>query len=393
VNTSSTPAQSLFLTQGGPGAAAMIRLRLVHPERGLASPRTALVLICLTWLPLFVLSTLQGYLFSGARIPFLFDIAVHARFLLAAPILLLAEVPIGLRLRDMVRQFTDAGLVRREDTSRFSEIMLDSQAIRDSRIAEVAVFALAYVSTYLNFSQLNLQKGNIWYTPGESGHLSWAGYWYLFVGLPLFQFLIFRWIYRMYIWSRFLWKTSKLDLRLSAAHPDGAGGLGFLGKSLTPFGTIMFAMSVVVSGAIASRIIFAGAKLDSFAASYIALLVIAILIFAGPLLVFSPKLMQLKYKGTLQYSLLANRYTQLFGQKWTAAEPGSGDESFLGSGDIQSLADMGNSFELVHKTRVLPAEISDLVMLAIPAIIPALPLLTTVMPLTDILKGLLRLVA
>jgi hypothetical protein len=86
------------------------------------------------------------------------------------------------------------------------------------------------------------------YTPDATNHLSLAGYWYVLVALPIFQFLLLRWIYRMFNWSLFLWKASRLDLRLSAARPDAAGGLGFLGKSPIPFGTITFALSTVVSG-------------------------------------------------------------------------------------------------------------------------------------------------
>jgi hypothetical protein len=86
--------------------------------------------------------------------------------------------------------------------------------------------------------------------------------------------------------------------------------------------------------------------------------------------------------------------TQLFEQKWVALADGrQADESVLGTGDIQSLADLGNSFELVRKMRVFPVEPSDFVALAIPALVPVLPLLTTVMPLSEILRDLLKLIA
>jgi hypothetical protein len=43
--------------------------------------------------------------------------------------------------------------------------------------------------------------------------------------------------------------------------------------------------------------------------------------------------------------------------------------------------------------RVLPLELRDLVAMVIPGIVPAIPLAATVMPLSEIVKDLLRLLA
>jgi hypothetical protein len=181
-----------------------------------------------------------------------------------------------------------------------------------------------------------------------------------------------------------------LDLQLSAAHPDGAGGLGFLGKSCIPFGLILFAASAAVSSAIATRVLFAGARLETFQLSYAALFVLTLAIFAAPLLAFTPRLLALKHEGTLAYGAFATRYTQLFDRKWIA-EGAATDESPLGTGDIQSLADLGNSYQTLKKVRAVPVELGDFVAMALPGLLPALPLAATVMPVSEILKGLLHL--
>ena len=351
------------------------------------------MLALFTWVPLLVLSALQGMLLSGPDIPFLKDIAAHSRFLLAVPVLVLADMPIGYRLREMVLQFRNSGLVRAEERQRFDEIVDDATTMRDSRLGEIAIVILAYTTTYLNFAGFGFQRWSSWIRPEMDGHFSIAGYWFLLVATPIFQFLLLRWFYRMLVWGRFLRKVSGLSLRLSAAHPDAAGGLGFLGKSLIPFGVITFALSAVISGAIASRVLYAGAQLQTFGPIFAALLIFSLIVFVGPILVFTPKLFRLKYEGTLKYGVLADRYTRLFEAKWV--ELGARKEvdgSVLGSSDIQSLADLGNSFELVRKMRVVPIEPSDFIALTVPAIIPAIPLLTTVMPLSEILKELLRMV-
>jgi hypothetical protein len=88
--------------------------------------------------------------------------------------------------------------------------------------------------------------------------------------------------------------------------------------------------------------------------------------------------------------MLAQRYTQLFDGKWIRGTVSS-DEPLLGSSDIQSLADLGNSYEIIKKMRALPLTRTDFIGMALPGIVPAIPL--AVMPIGDILSNLLRLLA
>jgi hypothetical protein len=107
-------------------------------------------------------------------------------------------------------------------------------------------------------------------------------------------------------------------------------------------------------------------------------------------MVFAPKLFRLKQDGLLRYGTLASQYTQAFDSKWVGGI-NTPEEPLLGTPDIQSLADLGNSYELVRKVRIVPIELSDFIGIALPAVIPALPLAATVMPVGEILKGILRL--
>jgi hypothetical protein len=108
------------LTEGGPGSSVMKRLHLVHPELGTGAMRTAVCLIALTWAPLFLLCLLEGLALRGVRVPFVYDIAAHARFLLAVPVLVLADIPIGVRLRQVVRQFIAAHLIRENEKAKLA---------------------------------------------------------------------------------------------------------------------------------------------------------------------------------------------------------------------------------------------------------------------------------
>ena len=137
---------------------------------------------------------------------------------------------------------------------------------------------------------------------------------------------------------------------------------------------------------------FAGGKLEDYQWSYVALFVVVLVIFAGPMLIFVPKLLVLKQRGLMEYGTSA------------AATPRRSIASGLrrlslamspcwARGDIQSLADLGNSFEIIRKMRIVPVELSDFLAMVLPGLIPALPLAAIVMPVGEIIKGLLKLVA
>ena len=72
------------------------------------------------------------------------------------------------------------------------------------------------------------QEITTWRGTAEGG-LTAAGWWYALVSLPMFRFLLWRWLWRVFIWAALLWQTSKIQLRLLPTHPDQAGGLGTLG--------------------------------------------------------------------------------------------------------------------------------------------------------------------
>src|SRR5260370_6352153 len=174
------------LTEGGPGTAFMRRLRLIHPELGASSGRTALILMALIWVPLCVVCLIEGLAFGGVKLPFFYDIAAHTRFLLAVPVLVLADIPVGARLRQVVRHFLAAHLVRDEELTKFQGIVLDTLRFRDARVAEMTLLVLAYLATSNALSGFSLQSGSTWFKP-EPGHgLILAGYWYALVDLSVF---------------------------------------------------------------------------------------------------------------------------------------------------------------------------------------------------------------
>jgi hypothetical protein len=229
-----------------------------------------------------------------------------------------------------------------------------------------------------------------WYatSAGAGARLTAAGQWYLHVSIPIFQFLLFRWYFRLLVWFLFLWQVSRLDLRLTPTHPDRAGGLGFLGGAPVAFATVILAQSAFLSALIANRIFFHGATLASFRYEIAAFVLLQLAMVLGPLLVFAPTLFALKRRGRREYDALAARYTREFHDKWIGGAAPA-DEPLIGSADIQSLADLANSCAVVQGIGAAPFGRGTIIQVVVVAAVPFLPLLLTVVPAGEILKKLL----
>jgi hypothetical protein len=103
--------------------------------------------------------------------------------------------------------------------------------------------------------------------------------------------------------------------------------------------------------------------------------------------VFAPQLAQAKRNGLREYGTLAERYVREFDAKWLHGGA-SGDEPLVGSADIQSLADLANSYEVVRTMNIAPITRDAVLRLAAATLMPIVPLLLTMMPLEELLRRL-----
>jgi hypothetical protein len=379
-----------LLTEGGPSHRLEIRLGLIRAN----SPRIlriSFLSILATWVPLLVLSALQGDAIGRlGSVSFLDDFAVHARFLLAVPILLLATTLLGPHFADAASHFIESGLVLERDLKRFDVAIELGLRWRDSGAAELVLILLAYTITVVNSISTAVHVSTWYAMRTVSGiALTWAGWWLVLFCVPLMQFLILRWLWYLFLWTQFLWRMNRLTLQLIPTHPDEAGGLAFVGEAQQYFGIVLFAFSTPVSGVLANSIIYDGFPLLRFAPVIAVYVFAALAVFLMPMLLFSRTLWQTKRLGLYQYGTLAREYTSSFHQKWIIG-PRQKEEGLLGTGDIQSLADLGNTHSFVEKMSLVPMGIRTPIYLALACLIPMAPLILTMMPLNEILKMVLK---
>lgn len=385
---SSSVASDFPIFSGGPLYRLQQRTCLVREGRhrlGLA----ALYAMLVAWVPMAILSALEGFAIGPTRLEsFLMDFEVNVRFLVTVPLFLFAEAACTERLRAVVRQFFDAGLVSGQARTRLTELVADTVHLSRSDRTELVLVGLAYLHSVIAFMYILNYPDSTWRLPMRDGRhaLSLSGGWYFLAGFPLYSLLLLRWFWRIALWWRLLWKISKLDLRLSAAHRDGAGGLGFLSESLSAFARFAIASTTLCAGGIADFIVYEGDTIARYEWEIGGLVLFLLLLIAGPLLSFIPRLYEAKEAAVFRYGALASRHIQHVDQKWLSGEELKEDVAI----DFRAVAHMGSSVTAVHQMSIVPLYKDDLLRLLFMELLPFVPLLATLVPMDEVLGLVLK---
>lgn len=369
---------SFSLTRGGPFHAVLRGLRLVRGDRR-DGRRQAIWLAAIAWVPAALIALVES-LALGRLEPVALDISAHARLLLAIPLLVLAERELEERCGRAMARFSGGRFAA--PAGAVAVIARRGEHLRDSIWPEVVAFGLALVP-----GQLLLAGGvapvSLYSHPLLPGSLTLASVYYWCVGLTLFNFLLFRCLWRWAIWVRVLLSLSRLRIRTVPAHPDAAGGLGHLAEPTFGLVPVLLAASTVVAATWMGQILWQGAQLRSFVPAFVLFVVVAELVALGPLLAFSGHLYRDRLEGVHQYSGLALRYTQLFQRRWIEQD---GEERLLGTPDIQSLADLANSYGVVAGMRLVVFGPRVMVGVFLAVLIPMLPITLAQMSPTELLE-------
>jgi hypothetical protein len=324
-------------------------------------------------------------------LPFFYDLAAHTRFLIAVPIFIIAEAIIGPMLVEVGVHIASSGHVKDRDIEKYKAAVNEGMRLRDSKLAEGLVLVIALVSTLFSVFIFAQELPNWRWLKSDTGvHLTYAAYWYTFISVPIFQFLLYRWLLRMFNWSRFLYRIAQLDLKLLPTHPDRAGGIAFIGENQRFFAFITFAIGAVISGIFANQVLYEKFPITAISAPTIAVALVLVLYIQIPAVFFFPMLRLTKRRAIFEYGALALSYTAEFDSKWIRGKHDP-EEQLMGSGDIQSLADLGNSYLIVEGMRLVPFGWKTTAGLAVSFLLPILPLFLTVVPLKDIVKTLMKI--
>jgi len=358
-------------------------------KRGLG--RIALYSVCIAWAPMALLAAAEGLAIGPTRFSsFLMDFAVNVRFLIALPVFLLGETTCERQLQTVVQQFQNAGLVLEKARSQFQDVVQDIVQLSSSGRVAAVLLVVAFLHSLIAFMFIIHYPEMTWRIGGGDGRhvLTLAGGWYFLVSFPIYSFVLLRWMWRLGLWWRLLWRISRLELDLSPAHRDGAAGLGFLSESLLAFGGFAFAVTATTAGEVADYVVYDGASPLQYEWEVGGLLAALLIMIAGPLLLFVRQLYEAKDSAVFQYGALASRQIQQVDRKWLSGEPVQGDAGI----DFGAVQNLGNSLTAVRDMSIIPLDKDDILKLLFVAFLPYVPLLITLVPMDEVWKLLLKVV-
>jgi hypothetical protein len=374
---------------GGPVFALCRRLGLT-PQQPAGALRLALVALLLTWVPMLVLAAIQGLALPGATPrPLLLDPGVWARIVIALPTLVLLAPAIAARTGLATTEL--ARLVPKHRQQEFEDAVRGLGRLVASWVPDLVLLALAGMTSWVALHAGTLAATDDWRTLPLSGAPSLARTWSAAVALPIFQFLVMRWGWRIVLWWGFLTRVGRMDLELLPTHPDGFAGLGFLGEAQSSFFPLASPLALIFATYVVMASMRTGEDLRGFEAPGAVFVVLCAVLLMGPALSFVGLLVRARRRAIFEYGRLGQSYVSQFDQKWVRGD-GQGD-TLLGTADIQSLADISNSMKVVRELSIVPFERRHLILFAACIALPVIPPLLLVMPLREILLRVASIVA
>lgn len=354
---------------------------------GPLSGRSALLLLIgITWVPLLIGSLLQDVLVGDhITIPFAYDLEVHIRFLVALPLLLLASRAAELWLPALLKQFTARKLIPDDHCERFDAMLETAYRQRNSVYAIPVITLLVYVFGVLLFwRNIFLPEVDTWYSVARDGEtaLTPVGYWFALISLPVFQILLLRFYFHLFLWGRFLWQVSRLDLKLIPSHPDRMGGLGFLSEMTNVLAGFAMVHGALLAAWLSTRVVLLGQPLNGFLVEVGAVVLYVLVIVLTPMLAFTLPMRQCRRKGVREYGELVTSFESQFEERWI----GKNSDGELGGGptDFRDLANLGRVYTHVEAMRGTSITQRNIVLIAIATLLPVSPLLLTVLPIEEI---------
>lgn len=368
-----------------------------QPPGRASAVRRALLVAAVAWVPLLVLAAVQGYaLRADPRESLLLDVSAYARYLVALPLLVLAEAVVLPRLALIARHFGAAGLVAEADRPRYEQLIASTRRLFASPRADLIIVLAAYAATLSSVRTIGAipfaGTASTWVAPIENGAraLSLAGLWRGLVSQPLLLVMLGAWLWRVALWTRFLWGVARLDLRLVASHPDLAGGLRFVATSLPPFAMPAFALGAWVAGGLANAVLYAARSPHDLRYVVPLCVLVVLLLFAGPLLTLYRPLRLAKVRAAFGYGELASALGRRFEERWLERGPVL-DAEALAAPDFSATTDLYSVAANVREMRLVPLDLASLLPLVGATLAPFVPVLLFALPFEQVLQRAAKL--
>src|SRR5215468_8287678 len=276
---------AVSLIRGGTLYWAQEQTHLIRPNQWNLARRLTFV-IGLAWFPLLVLAEVHS---QSSLSALLADYRVASLVFIALPLLLIAQITMENRFREMAQHFLDGGLVPADQLPIFLKIMDKARRLRDAKLPELLLILLAYgLLGYL------LEAAGSRSAPWalDAGGRTPAGSYFLWGTQPLFLVSLALVLWKWIIWVVVLRDVSRLRLQLDSTDGDSCAGLGFLGDIPAAFVPAVVAVSTVIGANWRLEVLLGKLTLHGLTAPAVALAVVVFCILFLPLVLFVPSLVQ-----------------------------------------------------------------------------------------------------
>jgi len=358
------------------------------PARGLGVVRRAVFFALLTWLPLVAWALYTGRVLpGGVDEPLVMHFGVHVRFLLAVPALILGEAMAHRVSTTLIPYFLTSGVVPPAQRGAFVRVVGSVARLRDRTLPWLLIAVVVLAWTILQPVAVGSEAGHEakWASSAEGGGLGFGGWWFLYVSRPIFSVLLAAWLWRLALVFVLLKRIAGLDLSIVPTHPDGAGGLGFVKDMPKAFSLLAFATSAVVASRLAHDVMYQDVSLLSLKVVLGGFVAMVIAVCVAPLLALARPLAAAKRRALLEYGALVGTHGRLVRQRWILGEK-LADDGLIQAAEIGPVADTLALYEAVRRMQAVPFGKSTLIGIAVPTLVPILVLLSTQVPIKEVLK-------
>lgn len=365
------------------------RIGLIPPG-GLGLVRRAVFWSLAAWLPIALWAVYAGRAVPGESAePLLAHFGIHARFLVAVPLLILAEGPAHALASWLLPYFVQSGVVPQGELARFRAAIAATAKLRDATLPWAVMVGAVLV--FATTSEIVRHSHEIdWAVEGAAaGRWGFGALWYLYVGRLIFLTLVLGWLWRLVLVFVLLRRVARLDLSIVPTHPDRCGGLGFLERLPTVFAPVALAIGVVLAARWAHDALYHGLALSSLRVEMIAFVVVALVVFLLPLAAFAGPLKRAKRQALLDYGALVGRHGRLVRERWIEGKA-LDDDALLNAPELGPVADVTAAYDAVKAMRTVPIGRTAIVPIAAAAAAPMLAVLAIQVPLTELLLKLLK---
>jgi hypothetical protein len=386
-NAAAEPGFELSVVRGDLLFRLQRRVGLV-PAGGLGLVRRAVFWSLLAWLPIVLWALYVGRALPGvAGEPLLAHFGVHARFLVAVPLLILAEGPVHALTTRLLPQFVHSGVVPPAGVEPFRAAIAATARLRDATLPWAVM--LGIVVAFASTSEMVHRSHEIEWEGGPVGRPGFGALWYLYVARSIYLTLVLAWLWRVVLLAVLFWRIARLDLALVPTHPDRVGGLGFLERVPPLFAPVPLAIGCVVASRWAHDAVYHGLALPSLKVQMIAFVVLSVVLFLLPLAAFAGPLKRAKKQALLDYGALVGRHGRLVHERWIQGKP-VGDEGLLAAPELGPVADTAAVYDAVKSMRTFLVGKATIVPLVAAAVAPMLAVLALQVPVKDLVLTLVK---